>query len=115
MRHLDDGSVNFIEGTFFPLELHEIYVKPFFLFHFRYTVIWLELIFLYASPGARQPTYLVTADDVDSVLAIEVQPLDDRKRKVYFHIMCGSFLYGIVCFVYFRGKLSAFIYLLDIK
>ncbi|WVZ79687.1 hypothetical protein U9M48_027239 [Paspalum notatum var. saurae] len=44
VRHLDDGSVNFIEG-------------------------------------ARQPTYLVSADDVDSVLAIEVQPLDDRKRK----------------------------------
>ncbi|XP_062179926.1 uncharacterized protein LOC133884502 isoform X2 [Phragmites australis] len=44
VRHLDDGSVNFIEG-------------------------------------ARQPTYLVTADDVDSLLAIEVQPLDDRQRK----------------------------------
>ncbi|KAL6865180.1 hypothetical protein ACP4OV_016331 [Aristida adscensionis] len=44
VRHLDDGSVNFIEG-------------------------------------ARQPTYLVTADDVDTLLAIEVQPLDDRKRK----------------------------------
>lgn len=32
--------------------------------------------------GAKQPNYLVTADDVDSYLAIEVQPLDDRKRKV---------------------------------
>uniref|UniRef100_A0A0E0KXE3 Uncharacterized protein n=1 Tax=Oryza punctata TaxID=4537 RepID=A0A0E0KXE3_ORYPU len=31
--------------------------------------------------GAKQPSYLVTADDVDSLLAIEVQPLDDRKRK----------------------------------
>ncbi|KAK1320868.1 hypothetical protein QJS10_CPA03g00411 [Acorus calamus] len=31
--------------------------------------------------GAKQPKYLVTADDVDSYLAIEVQPLDDRKRK----------------------------------
>ncbi|KAL6010984.1 hypothetical protein ACLOJK_001428 [Asimina triloba] len=31
--------------------------------------------------GAKQPNYLVTADDVDSYLAIEVQPLDDRKRK----------------------------------
>ncbi|XP_008782442.2 uncharacterized protein LOC103701978 [Phoenix dactylifera] len=31
--------------------------------------------------GAKQPTYLVTADDVDSYLAIEIQPLDDRKRK----------------------------------
>lgn len=35
-----------------------------------------------ACVGARQPTYLVTADDVDNLLAIEVQPLDDRKRKV---------------------------------
>ncbi|XP_057787731.1 uncharacterized protein LOC131004975 isoform X2 [Salvia miltiorrhiza] len=31
--------------------------------------------------GAKQPNYLVTADDVDTCLAIEVQPLDDRKRK----------------------------------
>ena len=44
VRHLEDGSVNFIEG-------------------------------------ARQPNYLVTADDVDTLLAIEVQPHDDRKRK----------------------------------
>ncbi|XP_048542007.1 disease resistance protein RGA5-like isoform X2 [Triticum urartu] len=44
VRHLEDGSVNYIEG-------------------------------------AKQPTYLVTADDLDSLLAIEVQPLDDRKRK----------------------------------
>ncbi|XXG85234.1 hypothetical protein AAC387_Pa11g0349 [Persea americana] len=44
VRHLENGSVNFIAG-------------------------------------AKQPTYLVTADDVDSYLAIEVQPLDDRKRK----------------------------------
>ncbi|XP_071724556.1 uncharacterized protein [Rutidosis leptorrhynchoides] len=44
VRHLEDGSVNYIEG-------------------------------------AKQPNYLVNADDVDSYLAIEVQPLDDRKRK----------------------------------
>ncbi|KAJ4960467.1 hypothetical protein NE237_020377 [Protea cynaroides] len=31
--------------------------------------------------GAKQPSYLVTADDVNSYLAIEVQPLDNRKRK----------------------------------
>ncbi|KAJ4900409.1 Uncharacterized protein Rs2_14360 [Raphanus sativus] len=42
--HLEDGSVNYIEG-------------------------------------AKQPNYLVTADDVDLYLAIEVQPLDDRNRK----------------------------------
>jgi hypothetical protein len=34
--------------------------------------------------GAKQPNYLVSADDVDTLLAIEVQPLDDRKRKVLF-------------------------------
>ncbi|KAI4310839.1 hypothetical protein MLD38_035789 [Melastoma candidum] len=30
----------------------------------------------------KQPNYLVTADDVDTYLAIEVQPLDDHKHKV---------------------------------
>nr|XP_043626334.1 uncharacterized protein LOC122597824 [Erigeron canadensis] len=44
VRHLQDGSVNYIEG-------------------------------------AKQPMYTVTADDVDSYLAVEVQPLDDRQRK----------------------------------
>uniref|UniRef100_A0A2P2KPN0 Uncharacterized protein MANES_02G143700 n=1 Tax=Rhizophora mucronata TaxID=61149 RepID=A0A2P2KPN0_RHIMU len=44
VRHLEDGSVNYIDG-------------------------------------AKKPNYLVTADDVDAYLAIEVQPLDDRKRK----------------------------------
>ncbi|CAH8263381.1 unnamed protein product [Arabidopsis lyrata] len=42
--HLEDGSVNYIDG-------------------------------------AKQPNYLVTADDVHLYLAIEVQPLDDRNRK----------------------------------
>lgn len=44
VRHLQDGSVNYIES-------------------------------------AKQPTYTVTADDVDTYLAVEVQPLDDRQRK----------------------------------
>ncbi|KAG6605344.1 hypothetical protein SDJN03_02661, partial [Cucurbita argyrosperma subsp. sororia] len=44
VRHLEDGSVNYIEG-------------------------------------AKQPNYRVTADDVNTYLAIEVQPLDNRRRK----------------------------------
>ncbi|XP_014513892.1 uncharacterized protein LOC106772187 isoform X1 [Vigna radiata var. radiata] len=44
IRHLQDGSFNYIDG-------------------------------------AKQPAYLVNADDVDTLLAIEVQPLDNRKRK----------------------------------
>ncbi|KAJ0697764.1 hypothetical protein HanLR1_Chr10g0372671 [Helianthus annuus] len=30
---------------------------------------------------ANRPTYIVTADDIDNYLAIEVQPLNDRQRK----------------------------------
>ncbi|CAK9183646.1 unnamed protein product [Ilex paraguariensis] len=44
VRHMEDGSVNYMDG-------------------------------------AKQPNYIVTADDVDTYLAIEVQPLDNRKRK----------------------------------
>lgn len=44
VRHLPDGSVNYIEG-------------------------------------ATQPEYTVTADDVDTYLSVEVQPLDDKQRK----------------------------------
>ncbi|AED91302.2 transmembrane protein [Arabidopsis thaliana] len=44
VRHLEDGSVNYIDG-------------------------------------AKRPDYLVTADDVDLYLAIEVHPLDDKNRK----------------------------------
>ncbi|KAG5004452.1 hypothetical protein AAZX31_10G165400 [Glycine max] len=44
IRHLEDGSFNYIDG-------------------------------------AKQPIYLVNADDVGTLLAIEVQPLDNRKRK----------------------------------
>ncbi|RWW31823.1 hypothetical protein GW17_00003546 [Ensete ventricosum] len=60
------------------------------------TPVWtgnLELLQSLCPPllvGARQPTYLVTADDVDSYLAIEVHPLDDRKRKVYFYGVFGE-------------------------
>ncbi|CAN6169808.1 unnamed protein product [Urochloa humidicola] len=43
VRHLKDGSVNFIKG-------------------------------------ATQPHYLVTADDVNAVISVAVQPLDDEKR-----------------------------------
>lgn len=31
--------------------------------------------------GATTPSYLVSADDVDTYLAVEVEPLDDRNRK----------------------------------
>ncbi|CAA0841780.1 Unknown protein [Striga hermonthica] len=44
VRHSEDGSFNYVQGT-------------------------------------KQPNYLVTADDVDTYLAIEVQPLDDRKGE----------------------------------
>ncbi|KAJ4717228.1 Tripartite motif-containing 29 [Melia azedarach] len=35
----------------------------------------------YVLTGAKQPNYLVTANDVDTYLAVEVWPLDDKDRK----------------------------------
>jgi len=86
-----------------------------FLFRFRYTIETLELKFLFAA-GAKRTAYLVTADDVDCLLAIDVLPLDDRKRKVYLHIMCWPFLNGILFFLNFSWILysiawSVFVYL----
>ncbi|PPD84977.1 hypothetical protein GOBAR_DD18086 [Gossypium barbadense] len=69
VRHMEDGSVNYIEG-------------------------------------AKQPNYLVTADDVDTYLAIEVQPLDNRKRKVltlqcYFpYLEPCIFMCGLLSFAF---------------
>lgn len=68
VRHMEDGSVSYIEG-------------------------------------AKQPNYLVTADDVDTYLAIEVQPMDNRKRmgelvKVFANehrkIVCDPEMHDII-------------------
>jgi len=73
---LEDGSVQYIEGN------------SAFIFAFSYVDILASffsndlLIRHFWMSGAKQPMYLVTADDVETYLAIEVQPLDDRKRKV---------------------------------
>ena len=47
-------------------------------------VLWWTQSWFVQNTGAKQPTYLVNADDVGTLLAIEVQPLDNRKRKVLF-------------------------------
>jgi hypothetical protein len=85
VRHLDDGSINFIEGIFSCDKEKSMHCGFCFVLDILLK-LW-NSHFLFAA-GARQPTYLVTADDVDFVLAIEVQPLDDKKRKVYLHITC---------------------------
>lgn len=80
VRHLEDGSVNYIEGILFiflGLTLCVCVLDSYPLS--RYVGLMLCLV-----TGAKQPNYLVTADDVDTYLAIEVQPLDNRKRKVLF-------------------------------
>lgn len=85
---MEDGSVHYIEGSclyiFFSSDV------LLFLFHFydlalSKLISMLRICFL---TGAKQPNYLVTADDVDTYLAIEVQPLDNRKRKVLSLISC---------------------------
>ncbi|KAM0002830.1 hypothetical protein Hdeb2414_s0311g00864431 [Helianthus debilis subsp. tardiflorus] len=69
VRHMEDGSVSYIEGTP-PYGLTPLFFNNFIHFDWRI-----------CETGAKQPTYLVTADDVDTYLAIEVQPMDNRKRK----------------------------------
>ena len=35
------------------------------------------------SPGATNPEYVVTADDVDKLIAVECIPMDDQGRQVH--------------------------------
>ena len=58
--------------------------------------------------GAKQPNYLVTADDVDTYLAIEVQPLDNRKRKVFSALFDHIFLYMLVLTSLILLKIASF-------
>ncbi|XP_024974153.1 uncharacterized protein LOC112512429 isoform X1 [Cynara cardunculus var. scolymus] len=69
VRHMEDGSVSYIEGIP-PYALMSFFLSFFIHFGERN-----------CQAGAKQPNYLVTADDVDTCLAIEVQPMDNRKRK----------------------------------
>lgn len=49
--------------------------------------------------GATNPEYVVTADDVDKLIAVECIPMDDQGRQVIYyrvmfiacHITCISF------------------------
>lgn len=59
------------------------YFPPWKTFHHPSLICMLAICFL---TGAKQPNYLVTADDVGTYLAIEVQPLDNRKRKVFLWV-----------------------------
>jgi hypothetical protein len=52
--------------------------------------------YIFVDVGAKQPSYVVTANDVDTLLAIEVQPLDDRKRKVLILSYDRSLFYDAV-------------------
>ncbi|KAG4151086.1 hypothetical protein ERO13_D04G042400v2 [Gossypium hirsutum] len=73
VRHMEDGSVNYIEG-------------------------------------AKQPNYLVTADDVDTYLAIEVQPLDNRKRKGELVKVFANYHKKITCDPEMQGHIEKTLY-----
>jgi hypothetical protein len=67
-------------GTYFPeLPLFHVILEEKQCAKHPFNVL---LLFYFCYVGAKQPSYLVTADDVDAYLAIEVQPLDEKKRKV---------------------------------
>lgn len=65
----------------------------------------------YSNVGAKQPNYLVTADDVDTYLAIEVQPLDNRKRQVlscYWLQDAHSYVLSVL------GNMSVHVYIVSL-
>lgn len=40
-------------------------------------------IIIFSDSGATNPEYIVTADDVDKIIAVECIPMDDQGRQVF--------------------------------
>lgn len=47
---------------------------------------------MFSDSGATNPEYIVTADDVDKLIAVECIPMDDQGRQVH---TCNSLFYFI--------------------
>ena len=46
-------------------------------------VIWI----IFNDSGATNPEYIVTADDVDKIIAVECIPMDDQGRQVSMQLI----------------------------
>lgn len=62
----------------------------------------MSLCFLFLQSGATNPEYIVTADDVDKIIAVDCIPMDDQGRQVsitlYMHALVLILsLYFCVC------------------
>ena len=40
---------------------------------------------MFSDSGATDPEYIVTADDVDKLIAVECIPMDDIGNQVFYH------------------------------
>lgn len=96
VRHLQDGTRQYIEGknmkniTFFQCSSCRYFVTLLFLVNFF-------------SLGATNPEYVVTADDVDKLIAVECIPMDDQGRQVH---TCNDFFFYLL--FHYQKKVHAF-------
>lgn len=42
------------------------------------------IFIVYSDSGATNPEYIVTADDVDKIIAVECIPMDDQGHQVLY-------------------------------
>ena len=70
------------------------YIKPFpwiivchcrlFCIIFSNNLSFYFVSILFSDSGATNPEYIVTADDVDKIIAVECIPMDDQGRQVFY-------------------------------
>lgn len=53
----------------------------------------MSLCFLFLQSGATNPEYIVTADDVDKIIAVDCIPMDDQGRQVSFTLYIHALVY----------------------
>jgi hypothetical protein len=69
-------------------------------------VVWYKFntifIFTYVflGSGATNPEYVVTADDVDKLIAVECIPMDDKGRQVWNKLVIHIMICHIYCIDY---------------
>jgi hypothetical protein len=57
-------------------------------------------LFSVSNSGATNPEYVVTADDVDKLIAVECIPMDDKGHQVFFVLYAIINIYLCMCGIY---------------
>lgn len=74
----------------------------FFYFCILFTLLFCKTIY----PGATNPEYVVTADDVDKLIAVECIPMDDQGRQVHASITDYFYIHRSIVFFHWKQIIS---------